>query len=155
MGSPISRPHKILGIGLNHAKHVEESGTAVPNEPVVFAKATSSLSGPYDDILLPPGADKVDWEVELGVVVGATARYLSDEAAVAGVIAGYLVAHDVSEREYQLERGGQWIKGKSADTFCPVGPWLVTHPMSSVASPTWSSPAASTARRGSRVLRPP
>lgn len=126
LGPPISRPSKILGIGLNYADHAAESGTPVPKEPVVFAKATSSLSGPYDDIFLPPGAHKVDWEVELGVVLGTSARYLPDEAAVPALIAGFLIAHDVSEREHQLERGGQWIKGKSADTFCPVGPWLVT-----------------------------
>lgn len=126
LGSPISRPHKILRVGLNYANHAKESGASIPGEPVVFGKATSSLSGPFDEILLPPGAEKVDWEVELGVVVGATARYLPDKGAAPGVIAGYLVANDVSERDYQLERGGQWIKGKSADTFCPVCPWLVT-----------------------------
>ena len=126
LGPPIARPHKILGIGLNYADHAEEAGMEVPAEPVVFSKASSSLSGPHDDILLPPGAEKVDWEVELGVVIGMLSRYLPDEAAAGEAIAGYTIANDVSERSYQLERGGQWIKGKSADSFSPIGPWLVT-----------------------------
>lgn len=126
LGSPIARPHKILGIGLNYADHATEAEMELPAEPVVFSKATSSLSGPFDDIRLLPGAEKVDWEVELGVVVGRLARQLPDESAAEGAIAGYTIAHDVSERSYQLERGGQWMKGKSADTFCPTGPWLVT-----------------------------
>jgi 2,4-diketo-3-deoxy-L-fuconate hydrolase len=126
VGAPIARPFKIVGIGLNYEDHARESGMEIPTEPVVFMKAPNSLSGPYDDILLPPDAGKVDWEVELGVVVGTEARYLADEASAAAAIAGYCVAHDVSERSWQLERGGQWVKGKSAETFCPVGPWLVT-----------------------------
>ena len=126
LGSPIARPHKILAIGLNYVDHAAEATMAVPEEPILFMKATSSLSGPYDDLLIPPGATKVDWEVELGVVIGRTARYLASETDAAAVIAGYTVAHDVSEREFQLERSGQWSKGKSADTFSPVGPWLVT-----------------------------
>jgi 2,4-diketo-3-deoxy-L-fuconate hydrolase len=126
LGSPVARPHKILGIGLNYADHATEAGMELPDEPVVFSKATSSLSGPFDDIRLPASAEKVDWEVELGVVVGRLARHLPDESAAEDAIAGYTIAHDVSERSYQLERGGQWIKGKSADTFCPTGPWLVT-----------------------------
>lgn len=126
LGPPVARPHKILGIGLNYADHAEEAGMEVPSEPVVFSKATSSLSGPFDDILLPPGAEKVDWEVELGVVIGRLCRYLPDEEAAGRVIAGYTIGNDVSERSLQLERGGQWVKGKSADTFSPIGPWLVT-----------------------------
>jgi 2-keto-4-pentenoate hydratase/2-oxohepta-3-ene-1,7-dioic acid hydratase in catechol pathway len=126
LGPPISRPHKIIGIGLNYVDHANEAAMEIPSEPIVFMKASSSLSGPYDNILMPPGARKLDWEVELGVVIGATARYLADEAEAQSVIAGYAVAHDVSERFNQLERGGQWTKGKSADTFSPVGPWLVT-----------------------------
>lgn len=126
IGSPIARPHKIIGIGLNYADHAAESGAEVPREPVVFMKATSSLSGPNDDVVFPPGATKMDWEVELGVVLGRTARYLADEAEVQGAIGGYVIGNDVSERAFQLEREGQWMKGKSADTFTPVGPWLVT-----------------------------
>lgn len=126
IGSPIARPHKIIGIGLNYADHAAESGAEVPREPVVFMKATSSLSGPNDDVVFPPGATKMDWEVELGVVMGRTARYLADEAEVQRVIGGYVIGNDVSERAFQLEREGQWMKGKSADTFTPVGPWLVT-----------------------------
>jgi 2-keto-4-pentenoate hydratase/2-oxohepta-3-ene-1,7-dioic acid hydratase in catechol pathway len=126
LGSPIARPHKIIGIGLNYEDHAREAGMEIPAEPVLFMKATNSLSGPYDDILLPPGSAKVDWEVELGVVMGQGARYLSDDAEAEKAIAGFCVAHDVSERSWQLERGGQWVKGKSAETFCPLGPWLVT-----------------------------
>lgn len=126
LGPPIARPHKIIGIGLNYVDHASEASMEVPTEPIIFMKATSSLSGPYDDVLMPPGAEKLDWEVELGLVIGATARYLADEAAARDVVAGYVTAHDVSERHHQIERGGQWTKGKSADTFSPVGPWLVT-----------------------------
>lgn len=126
LGPPVARPFKIIGIGLNYEDHARESGMEIPTEPVLFMKASNSLSGPYDDILLPPGAAKVDWEVELGVVMGATARYLGDESEAEETIAGFCVANDVSERSWQLERGGQWVKGKSAETFCPLGPWLVT-----------------------------
>lgn len=125
LGSPVARPHKILGIGLNYVDHASEAAMDVPAEPIVFQKATSSLSGPYDDILIPPGAEKLDYEVELGVVIGATARYLGSVDEAREVIAGYTIAHDVSERSHQLERSGQWTKGKSADTFSPLGPWLV------------------------------
>ncbi|MFP3882938.1 MAG: fumarylacetoacetate hydrolase family protein [Actinomycetota bacterium] len=127
LGPPISRPNKIVGIGLNYADHAAEAGVPTPEEPVIFFKATTSFSGPYDDIHLPPAAEKVDWEVELGVVIGATAQYLSDTNASEAVIAGYAIVHDVSERAWQLERSGQWVKGKSADTFSPTGPFLVTH----------------------------
>lgn len=126
LGPPIARPPKILGVGLNYADHAAESGAEPPPEPVVFSKATSSFSGPYDDLLLPPGADRVDWEVELGVVIGHLARHLPDEAAALEVIAGYTIVHDVSERRWQLERSSQWMAGKSYDSFCPTGPWLVT-----------------------------
>lgn len=126
LGSPIARPHKIIGIGFNYVDHASEAKVEIPTEPIVFLKATSSLSGPYDDVLMPPHAEKLDWEVELGLVIGETARYLDDEAAAKSVVAGFTVAHDVSERYNQIERGGQWTKGKSSDTFSPVGPWLVT-----------------------------
>ena len=126
LGAPVSRPHKIIGIGLNYAEHAAEAGADIPTEPVVFMKATSSLSGPYDDIVIQPGFDKVDWEVELALVIGQTAKALPDEQAALKCIAGYALAHDVSERAYQLERGGQWVKGKSADSFSPLGPYLVT-----------------------------
>lgn len=126
LGSPIARPHKIVGIGFNYVDHASEAEVEIPSEPIVFLKATSSLSGPYDDVLMPPGAEKLDWEVELGLVIGDTARYLENEEEARSVVAGYTVAHDVSERRNQIERGGQWTKGKSSDTFSPVGPWLVT-----------------------------
>ena len=125
-GSPIARPGKVVCIGLNYADHALESGMAAPDEPVVFFKAPNTVVGPYDDVLIPVGSTKTDWEVELGVVIGATARYLDDVEAARGVIAGYTVSHDVSERHFQLERGGQWVKGKSCETFNPLGPWLVT-----------------------------
>ncbi len=126
IGAPIARPHKVLCIGLNYSDHARESAMAVPEEPVVFGKTTNTVVGPYDDIYLPRNAQKVDFEVELGVVIGAEGRYLPDRDAASAVIAGYCVSHDVSERSFQLERGGQWIKGKSCETFNPLGPWLVT-----------------------------
>lgn len=126
VGPCITRPSQIIGIGLNYADHAEESGQPVPDQPVIFSKAPNSLSGPFEPILLPPEAETVDWEVELGVVIGARARYLEDEKAAEACVAGYCVVNDVSERTAQLHRGGQWMKGKSAETFCPVGPWLVT-----------------------------
>lgn len=126
IAAPIARPWKVIGIGLNYADHAKETGAAIPKEPVVFMKASNSVSGPYDDVLLPRGGGKTDWEVELGVVLGKTARYLPDEAAAVACIAGYCVSNDVSERSFQLERGGQWDKGKSCETFNPLGPWLVT-----------------------------
>lgn len=124
--APIPRPGKIVGIGLNYREHARESGIAIPSEPIVFLKAANTASGPYDQVLIPRGATKVDWEVELGVVIGRTARYCEDRAAAGACIAGYCISHDVSERAFQLERGGQWTKGKSCDTFNPLGPWLVT-----------------------------
>ncbi|MGW7354698.1 fumarylacetoacetate hydrolase family protein [Streptomyces sp. NPDC054784] len=125
-GSPVARIGKAVCIGLNYHDHARETGAAVPAEPIVFLKAADTVVGPYDTVLVPRGSVKTDWEVELAVVIGRTARYLeSDEEALAAV-AGYAVAHDVSEREFQLERGGQWDKGKNCETFNPLGPWLVT-----------------------------
>ena len=126
IGAPIARPWKVVNIGLNYADHALESQVPIPQEPVVFMKASNCVVGPYDDVLLPPGSRKSDWEVELGVVIARNARYLPDPASASSCIAGYCISNDVSEREYQLERGGQWTKGKSAETFNPVGPWLVT-----------------------------
>jgi 2-keto-4-pentenoate hydratase/2-oxohepta-3-ene-1,7-dioic acid hydratase in catechol pathway len=126
LGPPIARPWKVIGIGLNYADHAKESGQPIPKEPVVFIKASNTVVGPHDDVLIPRGSEKTDWEVELGVVLGKTARYLPNPAAAAGCVAGYCISNDVSERAFQLERGGQWDKGKSAETFNPLGPWLVT-----------------------------
>jgi 2,4-didehydro-3-deoxy-L-rhamnonate hydrolase len=126
IGAPIAKPYLVIGIGLNYADHAAETGAAIPTEPVVFNKAPSSVIGPNDDVLLPPGSADTDWEVELAVVIGSRARYLADEQAAFGCIAGYTIANDVSERRNQKDRGGQWVKGKSAETFNPIGPWLVT-----------------------------
>ncbi len=126
IGPPIARPRKVVCIGLNYSDHAEESGMAVPTEPVVFMKGSDTVIGPYDDVHIPRNSTKTDYEVELGVVIGSTARYLDSHDEAAGVLAGYCVSHDVSEREFQLERGGQWDKGKSCETFNPLGPWLVT-----------------------------
>jgi 2-keto-4-pentenoate hydratase/2-oxohepta-3-ene-1,7-dioic acid hydratase in catechol pathway len=126
IGAPVARPWKVIGIGLNYADHAKESGVPIPAEPVMFTKASNAVVGPFDDVLLPRGSEKTDWEVELGVVIGKTARYLPSKEAAAGVIAGYCVSNDVSERAFQLERGGTWDKGKSCETFNPLGPWLVT-----------------------------
>ncbi|MFN8171528.1 MAG: fumarylacetoacetate hydrolase family protein [Candidatus Nanopelagicales bacterium] len=123
---PIARPGKIVCIGLNFADHAAESGMPVPAEPVVFFKAPGTLVGPDDDVRIPRGSVKTDWEVELGVVVGSECRYLASPAEARERIAGYVLSNDVSEREFQLERGGQWDKGKSCETFNPCGPWLVT-----------------------------
>ena len=124
-GVPYTGISKIVAIGLNYRQHAEESGMAIPKEPVVFVKALSALSGPNDDVEIPKFSKKTDWEVELGVVIGSRARYVSEADALKHV-AGYCVVNDVSEREYQIERGGTWDKGKGCDTFGPVGPWLVT-----------------------------
>lgn len=126
IGAPIARPHHLICIGLNYADHARESGMEIPTEPIVFTKAPNTLIGPNDDVLIPPGATKVDWEIEVGVVIGRRARYLADEAAARDCIAGYVLCNDVSERHFQLERGGQWVKGKSFESFNPAGPWLVT-----------------------------
>jgi 2-keto-4-pentenoate hydratase/2-oxohepta-3-ene-1,7-dioic acid hydratase in catechol pathway len=125
LGPCVAGVGKFVAIGLNYADHAQEAGIAIPDEPVLFAKATSSICGPYDDIVIPRGAEKTDWEVELGVVIGTPGRYIAQSAAL-GHVAGYCTVNDVSERAYQIERGGQWVKGKSADTFGPIGPWLVT-----------------------------
>lgn len=116
---------KLVAIGLNYADHAREAGMDLPKEPVVFMKATSSICGPNDDVIIPRGSEKTDWEVELGVVIGRETKYVS-EAQALDHVAGYCVVNDVSERSFQIERGGQWVKGKSADTFAPMGPWLVT-----------------------------
>lgn len=124
-GPPVANVGKIVAIGLNYADHAREAGVASPAEPIIFMKATSSICGPNDDVLLPRGSSKLDWEVELGAVIGTKASYV-DETDALGHVAGYCVANDVSEREFQIESTGQWTKGKSFDTFCPFGPWLVT-----------------------------
>jgi ureidoglycolate lyase/2,4-diketo-3-deoxy-L-fuconate hydrolase len=125
IGPCVGRVGKMICVGLNYSDHAAESNMAVPTEPVLFMKATSAIVGAHDDVEIPPGAEKVDWEVELGVVIGREARYVSRERALE-YVAGYCVVNDVSERAYQLERGGQWDKGKGCDTFGPLGPWLVT-----------------------------
>lgn len=125
LGPCVGQIGKFVCVGLNYSDHAAESNMPVPTEPVLFFKATSAVCGPNDDVEIPPGAEKVDWEVELGVVIGKTARYVSKEEALDHV-AGYCIVNDVSERAYQLERGGQWDKGKGCDTFGPIGPWLVT-----------------------------
>ena len=126
LGAPIGRPHQSICIGLNYSDHAAETGQPVPDEPIVFNKAPNTLVGPTDTVYIPRGSTKTDWEVELGVVIGRRCRYLADEREAADAIAGYVVVNDVSERAFQLERGGQWVKGKSAETFNPCGPWLVT-----------------------------
>ncbi len=126
LGPPIARPGKIVCIGLNYRDHAEETKIPIPAEPVIFLKDPRTIVGPYDVVLIPRGSVKTDWEVELGVVIGRTARYLESPDAAPDHVAGYTVSHDVSEREFQLERGGQWDKGKSCETFNPLGPWLVT-----------------------------
>lgn len=125
IGACVAGVGKFICIGLNYSDHAAETGAAVPSEPVVFMKATSAIVGPDDDVLIPRGSEKTDWEVELGVVIGRKAKYVS-EAEAMDYVAGYCVSHDVSERAFQAERQGQWTKGKSCDTFGPIGPWLVT-----------------------------
>lgn len=125
-GSPIRRPGKIVAVGLNYHEHARETGAAIPDEPVLFMKAPNTVIGPHDDVLIPPGSAKTDWEVELAVVIGATARYLPTPVTALDYVAGYAISNDVSERAFQLERGGQWDKGKSCETFNPLGPWIVT-----------------------------
>jgi len=125
IGACVGGVGKFICIGLNYSDHAAESGAEVPPEPILFFKATSAITGPDDGIVIPRGSEKTDWEVELGVVIGAEARYVSEKEALAHV-AGYCVINDVSERAFQLERAGQWVKGKSADSFGPIGPWLVT-----------------------------
>ncbi len=125
LGSPIARPSKIICIGLNFKDHAAESGFDAPDEPVIFGKATSAISGPYDNIIIPRGSEQTDWEVELAVVIGKKASYVDQDQAL-DYVAGYVLHNDVSERTFQKDRGGQWIKGKSADTFAPLGPFMAT-----------------------------
>ncbi|MEM7074235.1 MAG: fumarylacetoacetate hydrolase family protein [Pseudomonadota bacterium] len=125
LGPPVASVGKLIGIGLNYTDHAQELGMPLPQEPIVFMKATSAICGPDDNVILPPGADKADWEVELGIVIGRHAKSVPEDQALAHV-AGYTIINDISERGWQFDRGGQWVKGKSADTFAPVGPWLVT-----------------------------
>ena len=125
LGPPIKRPSKIVCVGLNYVKHAEETGAKIPKEPILFFKSTSSIVGPNDDLIIPKNSKKTDWEVELAFVIGKKASYVSKEEAM-DYVAGYVLHNDYSEREYQLEREGQWVKGKSCDTFAPLGPFLVT-----------------------------
>jgi 2,4-didehydro-3-deoxy-L-rhamnonate hydrolase len=125
MGCPVAGIGKFIAIGLNYSDHAKEAGMPIPKEPIVFMKATSCIQGPDDEVMLPKGSKKTDWEVELGIVIGSKAQYVSQKEALT-YVAGYCVVNDVSEREYQLERGPQWDKGKGCDTFGPIGPWLVT-----------------------------
>jgi 2,4-diketo-3-deoxy-L-fuconate hydrolase len=126
IGAPIARPHQILCIGLNYSDHAAETGAPVPDEPILFTKSPNTLIGPYDDVRIPRGSTKPDWEVELGIVIGRRTSYLDSVQQAHEAIAGFTVVNDVSERHFQTERGGQWSKGKSAETFNPAGPWLVT-----------------------------
>ncbi len=125
LAPPINKPSKIVCVGLNYAKHAAESGMEIPKEPVLFFKATSAIVGPFDDIIIPKGSTKTDWEVELAVVIEKKASYVDEKDAM-DYVAGYVLHNDVSEREFQIERSGQWVKGKSCDTFAPIGPCLVT-----------------------------
>jgi 2-keto-4-pentenoate hydratase/2-oxohepta-3-ene-1,7-dioic acid hydratase in catechol pathway len=126
IGAPIARPHQIVCIGLNYADHAAETGAQLPSEPTIFTKSPNTLIGPHDSIRIPRRSHKTDWEVELGIVIGKRARYLENPEQAAEHIAGFMICNDVSEREFQLERQGQWSKGKSCETFNPAGPWLVT-----------------------------
>ena len=125
-GAPVARPGKVICIGLNYSDHAAETGAQIPTEPILFFKAANTVVGPYDDVEIPRTSGKTDWEVELGVVIGAEARYLDSKEDARRHIAGYVLSHDVSERSFQLDRGGQWTKGKSCDTFNPLGPFLLT-----------------------------
>jgi len=125
IGACIANVPKLVCVGLNYREHANETNSPIPKEPILFLKATSSIIGPDDDVVLPKGSEKGDWEVELGIVIGTTARYVA-EHDWQKYVAGYCIVNDVSERAFQIERGGQWTKGKSCDTFCPLGPWLVT-----------------------------
>jgi 2-keto-4-pentenoate hydratase/2-oxohepta-3-ene-1,7-dioic acid hydratase in catechol pathway len=126
VGAPITRPHQIMCIGLNYSDHAAETGLDVPDEPILFTKSPNTIIGPYDDVRLPRGGEKTDWEVELGVVIARRASYLDSPEHARDHIAGYVLVNDISERAFQLERSGQWSKGKSAETFNPAGPWLAT-----------------------------
>ena len=124
-GAPVAQVSKFICVGLNYSEHAAETGAAIPEQPIIFMKATTAICGPNDDVVIPHGSLKTDWEVELGVVIGDTARNVSVDDALA-YVAGYVVVNDVSERAFQFDHGGQWVKGKSCDTFGPIGPWLVT-----------------------------
>ncbi len=126
LGSPVADPRKIVCVGLNYAEHANEAKAELPKEPVLFFKAPNTLVGAHDDVRIPRGSTKTDWEVELGVVIGRRCRYVESDAEALASVAGYMVCNDVSERSFQLEHGGQWDKGKSCETFFPAGPWLVT-----------------------------
>jgi 2,4-didehydro-3-deoxy-L-rhamnonate hydrolase len=126
LGSCVARPGKVICIGLNYSDHAAESGMPIPTEPIIFQKGANTVVGPNDPIIIPRKSEKTDWEVELGLIIGQEARYLNDEEEAKKCIAGYCISHDVSERAFQLERGGQWTKGKSCDNFNPIGPFLVT-----------------------------
>lgn len=125
LGSPVARPSKIICIGLNYADHAKETKANIPTEPIIFFKSTTALCGPYDDVIIPKNSTKTDWEVELAVVIGKKASYVEEGEAL-NYVAGYCLHNDLSEREFQLERNGQWVKGKSCDTFAPLGPFMVT-----------------------------
>jgi 2,4-diketo-3-deoxy-L-fuconate hydrolase len=125
LGAPVAKPSKIICIGLNYADHAKETGAAIPSEPIIFFKSTTAIIGPNDDVIIPKNSKKSDWEVELAVVIGTKASYV-EEADAMNYVAGYCLHNDLSEREFQLERGGQWVKGKSCDTFAPLGPFLAT-----------------------------
>ena len=125
LGSPVARPSKIICIGLNYADHARETKANIPAEPIIFFKSTTALCGPYDDVIIPLNSKKTDWEVELAVVIGKKVSY-ADEAQALSAVAGYCLHNDLSEREFQLERNGQWVKGKSCDTFAPIGPFMAT-----------------------------
>jgi 2-keto-4-pentenoate hydratase/2-oxohepta-3-ene-1,7-dioic acid hydratase in catechol pathway len=125
LGPPIAHPGKLICIGLNYEDHARETGSPLPGEPILFFKATSAINGPHDDVIIPRGSEKTDWEVELAVVIGKKASYVSEQEAMQ-CVAGYVLHNDYSERAFQLERGGQWVKGKSCDTFAPLGPYLAT-----------------------------
>lgn len=124
--SPIARPNMVMCVGLNYADHAKEAGMEPPEQPVLFMKAANTVSGPYDEVRIPKGSTKTDWEVELGIVIGKDISYAQSDDEALNAIAGYTVVHDLSEREFQIEKGGQWVKGKSCPGFCPVGPWLAT-----------------------------
>ena len=125
IGPCVGEVGKLICVGLNYSDHAEETGNPIPKEPILFGKATSSINGPNDNVVIPRGSTKTDWEVELGIVMAREAKYVSEDNAL-DYVAGYCIVNDVSERAYQIERGGQWIKGKSCDTFAPLGPWMVT-----------------------------
>ena len=125
LGPPLARPSKIVCIGLNYTDHAKEAGLKIPKEPILFFKATSAIVGPNDDLVIPKNSNKTDWEVELGIVIGKQASYVTEETAL-DYVAGYVLHNDYSEREFQAERGGQWVKGKSCDTFAPLGPFIAT-----------------------------